>query len=114
MNILDRIADFQENMADIPAKRSAPANLYYGKIAVGGRLFLLDDGLLFLPHEVVQASPPVFLPALTIQGVEYAKQFLFFDRALRVFAQDKAYRFIVRRRAVWREEILALLNPTDT
>jgi hypothetical protein len=89
----------------------APANLYYGYIAVGGKIFLMKDRIEFHPHNVLQRYKPVILKFDSIEKTQLSRQFLFVPNCFSILNRDGVeYKFVASYRRLWVESIEFMVN----
>ena len=86
------------------------ANLYIGRIAVGGKIFMTKNGLEFHSHKVFQNYDPVIIPFTSIQEVKLSKQFFFLNTSVTVMTKDAKHRFVIKNREGWKAAIEAALE----
>ncbi|MBO9849204.1 hypothetical protein J7386_10645 [Xanthomonas phaseoli pv. dieffenbachiae] len=91
--------------------RQAPANLQRGMEAVGGRLILTADALLFQPHAFNVQRQTLSLPLPQIVAIQSCWTLLFgllpiAPTSLAVRLEDgKRYRFVIGKRTQWMADI---------
>ncbi|AOY66991.1 hypothetical protein IPT12_20130 [Xanthomonas perforans] len=91
--------------------RQAPANLQRGMEAVGGRLILTADALLFQPHAFNVQRQTLSLPLRQIVAIQSCWTRLFgllpiAPTSLAVRLEDgKRYRFVIGKRTQWMADI---------
>ncbi|AEO43648.1 hypothetical protein P2C08_18695 [Xanthomonas perforans] len=91
--------------------RQAPANLQRGMEAVGGRLILTADALLFQPHAFNVQRQTLSLPLPQIVAIQSCWTRLFgllpiAPTSLAVRLEDgKRYRFVIGKRTQWMADI---------
>ncbi|WP_042221669.1 GRAM domain-containing protein [Oceanobacillus manasiensis] len=91
------------------------ANLWKGKEAVGGKLYLTSHQLIHKPHKINIQSDQVELNLVDIDHVELYTNKIFglslMKNGLTVVDKDRnEYKFVVNKREDWKNEIEKLLG----
>lgn len=90
------------------------ANLFRNKfIADGGKLFLTNERLVFVPHKINLKTSQTSIDLKEIQKISPRKSSGIIDNGLRVHTTDARYDFVVNEREKWLEN-LSMDKPTAT
>ncbi|PWJ38583.1 GRAM domain-containing protein [Sediminitomix flava] len=82
------------------------ASLFQGKEAVGGKIFLTNNKMIFIPHKFNIQKKELEIPFLKIKEVTGRKTAKVVDNGLRIVLEnDDYFDFIVNERDVWIEKI---------
>ncbi len=83
------------------------ANLFRGIEAVGGKLTVTSEKLIFQPHAINIQSAPLELPLREIERAEKKNSLLVVPNGMKVIDRSgKTYKFVL-----WgREEVIARIN----
>lgn len=79
-------------------KTKISANLFRGMEAVGGKLELTDDGLLFTPHSINLQTQIELIPYTAIIDMEKCQTLWVIPNGIRIVCQNKSYHFVVWKR----------------
>lgn len=85
-----------------------PANLFRGIEAVGGKLFLTKEGLVFSSHKFNIQRGETKIPYISIKEFTpcYSSKLLKVNNGLKVHTKEgKTYKFVVNEREVWMKNI---------
>ena len=85
-----------------------PANLFRGIEAVGGKLFLTKEGLVFNSHKFNIQRGETKIPYISIKEFTpcYSSKLLKVNNGLKVHTKEgKTYKFVVNEREVWMKNI---------
>lgn len=86
------------------------ANLFMGKEAVGGKLGLTQNALIFHSHKFNIQTGTVRIPLDRIKKIKPCKTLWLVDNGLEVQTDLQTCRFVVNDRANWLKTIKAKLN----
>jgi len=93
----------------------APANLYYGYIAVGGKIFLMKDRIEFHPHNVLQKYRPIKINYNSIVKPRPSRQFWLIPNCFSIHNKDGVeFKFVASYRKLWVDSIEFMINKTRT
>ncbi|QPC46777.1 GRAM domain-containing protein [Mangrovibacillus cuniculi] len=82
------------------------ANVFKGKEAVGGKLYLTNDALIHKAHAANVQKEDVVIPLSEITGVTPKKSFMVLPNRLVVHTKDgQDFVFVVYKRDVWMEKL---------
>ncbi|MEB2777704.1 GRAM domain-containing protein [Algoriphagus sp. D3-2-R+10] len=96
---------------DEEIETEGPANLFRGKEAVGGKLFLTNEKLIFKSHKLNIRTGQSDIPFDTIIDIQEQKTEKLTDNGLRVKTVDgREYDFVVDDRKSWMEKLSKKLN----
>jgi hypothetical protein len=88
-----------------------PANLFRGKEAVGGKLFLTNEKLIFKSHKLNIRTGQTDIPYEAIRDIQERKTAKLIDNGLHIITIDGSeYNFVVDNRDTWIEKIQGKLN----
>tara|TARA_B100000378_G_scaffold247383_1_gene219442 strand:- start:158 stop:730 length:573 start_codon:yes stop_codon:yes gene_type:complete len=85
-----------------------PANLFRGIEAVGGKLFLTKEGLVFNSHKFNIQRGETKIPYISIKEFTtcYSSKLLKVNNGLKVHTKEgKTYKFVVNEREIWIKNI---------
>ncbi|PZX50600.1 GRAM domain-containing protein [Algoriphagus chordae] len=91
-----------------------PANLFRGAEAVGGKLFLTNERLIFKSHKINIRTGQSNFPYETITDVQARKTGKLIDNGLRILTTDGSeFDFVVAERASWMEKLQEKINRAN-
>ena len=108
---------FSKNTNQEEILAGGPANLFRGIGAVGGKLFLTKEGLVFSSHKfnIQRGQTKILYSAIEkLEPFNYSK-IMKFDNVLKVHTKEgKTYKFVVNEREVWMKNIEEQLQEAKT
>ena len=91
----------------------AGTNLFVGKIAIGGKLALTKEKLIFKPHKFNRQVDSVEIQIAEIKNLRVFKSLGFLTNRLAIFSDTNKYDFVLEDPNQWKSQVLNCLNSSD-
>lgn len=98
---------------NLPLLFESPANLYRGVEGVGGKLMLTREYLLFKPHFMNIQKEEEIIYLKEIEEVKKVNTLGIIPNALKVVTKQTEYKFVVKKRNRWIDEINKQIEMTS-